>query len=379
MQIRMIAPHRPSLFAALFLAAAVAGCSHNSAAGDSDEAAHPSASTAATVTLVRVARADISRTINVTGSIAALPNQDVRVSSLVPGRVAVLKVAEGDHVAAGEIVAQLDARPIRDQLKQAEAGAAQAGANLENAKLARARNETLFERGIAARKDLEDARTQENVAHAALQQAEASLSIARGQLARTEIRSPLDGTVVKRFVSVGEQVDGTAAQPIIEVARLAEVELLAGLPGAVLGRFRAGQAISLTSAAVAEKELRGRVVAVSQAVDPASNAGLVRIRIPNPRGSLRLGMFLNAQATLETHAGATVVPPQAVYLDQQGQPHVYRVEGDASTSVPVQLGIETPELVEILSGVKPGDSVILTGGYGLAEKAKVRVQGEAKP
>lgn len=362
----------------LILAAGLSACSHESAGSAGDEG-KPASDAVVSVTLTRVARAEIRRTITVTGSIAALPNQDVRVSSLVAGRVAELKVAEGDHVRAGETIARLDDRPFRDQLKQAEAAAAQATANFENAKLSRARNETLFARGIAARKDLEDARTQESVAQAALQQAEATLSLAKLQLARTELRSPLDGTVVKRFVSVGEQVDGTAAQPVLEVAHLAEVELLANVPAAFLGRLHAGQNLSLSSDASGGADLSGRVVAVSQAVDPASNAGLVRIRIANPGGGLRLGMFLNAQATIETHKDAIVVPPQAVYLDQQGRPHVYRVEGDTATAVAVQVGIETPTQVELLSGVKSGDSIILNGGYGLGEKAKIRVQGEAKP
>ena len=194
-----------------------------------------------------------------------------------------------------------------------------------------------------------------------------------------EMHSPLDGTVVKRFVSVGEQVDGTAAQPVVEVAHLAEVELLANLPAPTLSRLHVGQVLSLIGDVPGTTDLQGRIVAISQAVDPVSNAGLVRIRIANPNGSLRLGMFVTAQAAIETHTGATVVPPQAVYLDEAGHRHVYRVEGDTATAVAVQIGIETPSQVELLSGAKPGDTVVLTGGYGLADKAKVRVQGEAKP
>src|SRR6266481_5844434 len=144
----------------LLFAGGIAGCSHQSA--ESAEGAGKSADTATPVALTRVTRADIHRTVTVTGSIAALPNQDVRVSSFVAGRIAELKVAEGDHVRSGQIVARLEDHTLRDQLKQAEAAVAQARANLENAKLSRTRNETLFQRGIAARKDLEDARTQES-------------------------------------------------------------------------------------------------------------------------------------------------------------------------------------------------------------------------
>jgi len=353
-------------------------CSHKAASDEDKGGGNPEA-IVAEVTLVRVTRADISQMLVLSGTIAALPNQDVRVSSLVPGRIAEMKVAEGDHVTSGQLVAKIDDRPLRDQLQQAEAAAAQARANLENARLARARNEDLFGRGIAARKEVEDTRTQEKVAEATLRQAEASLALARLQVSRTEVHSPLTGTVVKRFVSVGEQVDGSAAQPVLEVANLDQVELLANVPATYLGRMRAGQAISLTSAAFLGKVFAGRVVAVSPAVDPSTNQGLIRIRIGNAGGLLRLGMFLSAQVAVETHANALVVPPQAIYRDQQGQPHVYRVQGNEATSVAVQLGIESQDRVELLSGVLAGDTVILTGGYGLGEKTKVKPKGQLQP
>ena len=101
-----------------------------------------------------------------------------------------------------------------------------------------------------------------------------------------------------------------------------------------------------------------------------------RIRLANEAGSLALGTFLSARIPLETHADALVAPSQAVYRDQEGRPHVYRVEGDAATASPVVLGIETPDRDEILSGVREGDSIVWTGGYGLGEKSRIRV---AKP
>jgi len=355
------------------LPAALAGCGNKSGGGE--DAAGSNANAVAEVTLARVTRADISRLLTLTGAIMATPNHDVRVSAQVAGRVAELKVAEGDAVKAGEIVARIDDRPYRDQLHQAEAASAQAAASLENAKLTLARNQNLVDRGIAARKDLDDARTQSAVAQAAVQQADASLALARLQLQRTEVASPLDGVVVKRFASVGEQVDGTAAQPLVEVAELGEVELAGNAPAVDLSSLHAGENIAFTTEAFPGRKFTGRVVAISPAVDPMTNAGLVRVRIANPRGALRMGMFLSAQVALETHAKALVVPPAAIYKDEEGELHVYRVTGTDSVSVPVKVGIETPGMVELLSGVSEGDQVILTGGYGLPDKAKVTVKG----
>jgi len=348
-------------------------CSRNPSA-TSEGSAESQPEAVSEVTLTRVVRADVTALLSVSGTLAALPNQDVRVSSLVPGRVARMMVAEGDRIRAGQLLAKIEDRPFLDQIQQADATVAQAKANLENARLNRQRNESLFQRGIAARKDLESARTEESVNAAALRQAEAALALAHLQLARTEVRSPLEGIVVKRLVSVGEQVDGTAAQPIFEVANLSEVELFGNVPALYLDKIRVGQRLRISSDAFPGKEFAARVVAISPAVDPSSNIGLVRIRLSNGAGLLRLGMFLTAQVPLETHPQALVVPPQAVYRDQEGKPQVYRVQGENAEAVSVKLGLENQDRVELLAGVQAGDTLILTGGYGLGARSRIKVK-----
>jgi RND family efflux transporter MFP subunit len=350
------------------------GCSRARPTSADDESSDQSAAMVAEVTVTRVARADIHSTLSVSGTLAALPNHDVKVSSLVPGRVARMEVGEGDSVKLGDLLAKIEDRPFLDLIQQVEAGVAQAKASLENARLNRERNENLFGRGIAARRDLEDARTQAKVAEAAVRQTEATLALARLQLARTEVRAPLDGVVVKRLVSVGEQVDGTAAQPILEVAALGELELFGNVPALYLPHIHAGAQITARSEAFPDHDFQGRVVAVSPAVDASTNVGTVRIRFPNPGQSLKLGMFLTAQVALETHPQTLVVPPQAVYRDEKNQAVVYRLSGDTAEAVPVKLGLETSPQVELLSGVEEGETVILTGGYGLGERAKVRIK-----
>ena len=238
----------------------------------------------------------------------------------------------------------------------------------------RARNETLFERGIAARKDLEDARTLQTVAEAALRQADAAHALSRLQVSRTEIRSPLAGTVVKRLVSVGEQVDGNAAQPIFQVANLAQVELFGSVPATYLGRIHVGQSLPVATDAFPDTKFSGRVVAISPAVDPATNLGLVRIQIGNAAGRLRWGMFLLAQIPIETHSNALVVPRKAVYRDEKGAPQVFKVQGETAIATDVKLGLELRDRVELLSGVAAGDTLILEGGYGLGGKARIKVK-----
>ena len=362
---------------AVVIALALTGCS--SGGSSDDDTAAPAGSAVVQVTLTRVTRADISQMLTITGSVAAPPNRDVKVSALVSGRVTEVSVAEGDRVRAGEIVARIDDRQYQDQLRQAQAAADQADASLANAKLSLARNQDLVTRGIAARKDLEDATTEEAVSAAAAEQSDAALALAKQQVERAVVKSPISGLVAKRFVNVGEQVDGTAAQPIVEIADLAQAELQGNVPPKNLAALHVGQKLELSMPDFPGRTFAGQVIAISPAVDPSSGAGLVRIGISNSDGTLKLGMFLTAQVPVMTHAHALVVAPQAIYLDAQGAPRVFRVAGDTATAVPVKLGIETPDRDELLSGPSEGDSVILTGGYGLSDTEKVSVQGGGQP
>src|SRR6185436_314731 len=100
-------------------------------------------------------------------------------------------------------------------------------------------------------------------------------------------------------------------------ANLSEVELNAGAPPEDAGQLRAGQALNFATAAFPGKMFSGRVIAVSPSVDATSNSAQVRIRVSNGEGLLRLGMFLSAQIPIETHAKALVVPPQAIYRDEE--------------------------------------------------------------
>jgi RND family efflux transporter MFP subunit len=328
----------------------------------------------AEVTVVKVARGEIQQDVTLSGNVIALPNEDVKVSALVPGRITALNVAEGDHVTKGEVIATLDDSTYQQQLAQAQAALLQANANFKNAEQNLARNQTLFSRGIAARMDLENAQTQLTVAQATEQQDRAAEQLAQLQLERTKILSPLTGVVAKRFASVGEQVDGTAAQPIAEIADIAVVDLAGNLAATYLSRVHVGETLTVTSDAFPGRTFTGRVVAVAPAVDPSTNVGGVRIRIANPGDLLKLGMYLNAQIQIETHKNALIVPAEAIYRDESGKPIVYEVSGGVAKVADITPGIESNGKAEVLEGVKEGDTIILSGGYGLDDGTKVKIK-----
>jgi len=317
-----------------------------------------------------VARTTLTEELAVRGTVAAVPNEDVKVSALVAGRVNAVSVAEGDSVRQGQVIAELDRQPMDDQRRQAAAAAEQAKAQLENARLNLQRNQQMFERGIAAGKEVEDARAQMAAAQAAVDTASAALNTADRNVERAAVRSPIAGQVVKRMVSVGEQVDGTAAQPIVEIANLDRVELAANVPSEYLSRIKTGQAATLTSDAFPGRTFAGSVLAIAPAIDAATNAGLVRIRIANADRSLKVGMFAECRVALGDRPNVLTVPPSAIVKNDEGAA-VYVLSGDTAQRTAVKVGLEQPTAVEILSGVKEGDTVLTSSVYGLGEKAKV--------
>jgi len=324
-----------------------------------------------------VARKTLVEEVTVRGSVAAVRNEDVKVSALVAGRVNAVTVGEGDSVRQGQVIAELDRQPLEDQRRQAAASVEQARAQVENARLNLQRNQQLFERGIAAGKEVEDARAQMASAQAALEQATATLNTASRNIERAAIRSPISGQVVKRMVSVGEQVDGTAAQPIAEIANLDRVEVAANAVAGYLPRIKVGQPATVTSDALPDRTFSGSVLAIAPAVDATTNAGLVRVRIANAQRSLKVGMFVEAHIELAEHANALVVPPAAVVKRENGA-SVYVVTGDTAQRTDVKIGLEKPDAVEILSGVTEGQIVLTSSVYGLGEKAKLAKPGEAE-
>jgi membrane fusion protein, multidrug efflux system len=342
------------------------GCSR---AGGDEEGAAPGIPTI-TADVGKATRQDMVQMVTVRGTVAALPNEDVKVSALVPGRVMAMRVAEGDPVTAGQVVAEIDPQPLQDLNQQAAAALESAKAAADNARANLERTQRLFDKGIAAGKEVEDAKMQLATADAQVKQAQAGFDSAGRQVMRTRVASPITGIVVKRLVSVGEQVDGTAAQPILEVANVDRVEVGANVPAEHLGAVHVRQIVVVTSDAYPDRTFPGEVIAIAPAVDPTTNTALARIRVANPDRLLKVGMFAQARVTVEEHKNALVVPTGAI-VREGDETAVYVLSGDTAAKTAVKVGFETPESTEVLSGVTEGQSVLTSSVHGLGEKARL--------
>ena len=336
---------------AAFAVLALAGCNKQPSEDASGEEQTPA--TSVEVQTATVQQGLMRRITPVSGTLGALPDRDVKIAPMVPGRINEILVVEGDSVAKGELIAKLDDTTLQDQLEQAKAA-------LDNARSNEDRAARLFERGIASGKEKEDA-------HKEFITAQAAYNTALTQVQRAQIHSPIAGMVVKRFLSLGEQVDGTGNSPIVEVANFDPIILMANLPTSVLAAIHEGQHAEVHTDAFHDRSFSGTLVAVLPSVDPASGSATVRIEIPNGEHLLKGGMFAAAGILTDTHPDALYVPSAALVVTNN-DPKVFVVGKDSKAEErKVRIGWRDGDRVEIVQGLRTGEVVVTTGSYGLAD------------
>jgi RND family efflux transporter MFP subunit len=326
------------------------------------------------VSVARAERGDVSEVVEVAGELSALPGLDVKLGPLVPGRLGAVLVAEGDAVREGQLLARLESTPLRDAVAQAEAQLAQARAQAVNAQAKLSRAQRALDAGVAAAQEVEDDQLAVAQAQAAVKSAAAAVSTARNQLGRSELRAPFAGVVAHVFAAAGEPVD--ANKPVVEVARVEQVELRAPLAPLLAARVRAGQQAGLRVDALPQREFPARVIAVAPTVDPATGAALVRLRAENPQGALRLGSFAHARIVVEVRRGVLRVPEAALLADESGAA-VEVVDKDAARRVAVKVAARDGRWAGIEQGLDEGVQVIVQGNYALPDGTRVKPQEAA--
>lgn len=311
----------------------------------------------------KVAPRSIERSETLLGRVAAPPGGDLPVASQVPGRVAQVAVHEGDHVAAGTIVAVIDPSNSRDAFRQADAALLQARAAAANADATLERTRQLVARGIAAKQELDDATARADQAHAAVTSAVAASDLARLTLGRVQVRSHFDGVVTRVWRGIGALVDGTAATPIIELAATNLAEFDADATERQLMDIQVGQPARVTLA-TGDLPIDGTVRTRSSALDPATGLGFVRIAL-STRTDPTLGVFGTATVDVGKRDGAIVVPAAAMRgAVEDGAEVVVCKDGKAEVRT-VQVGWRDDRQVEITHGLAAGERVALDHVLGL--------------
>ena len=226
--------------------------------------------------------------------------------------------------------------------------------------------------------EIEAARQDVQAAQAGLDQAQSALAQVQELLGYTTIRSPVTGVVYERNVEPGEIASsGGGGKPLLRVADLSSLYLEATVPERLAHQVHADQRVKVSLQSLGGRSLEGRVQRLVPVADPTSRDFLVRVTIADPQVALRPGVFAQARILVRERRGVVVVPKEAL-VSRGGRLEVFLVQQGKAVERPVEVGVTDRTQAEILSGVKPGDSVVVVGAQALKNGDLVRV-GRGSP
>ena len=313
----------------------------------------------------------IREVIAATGLVTAAPGAELTVTAPEAARIAELPKAEGDHVRTGDLLVRFDIPSLTAGAATSRAGIEQAQARVENAKAAAARVQGLFERGVAARKEVEDAERELREANAALEQAQSASGAANALAGRTVVRAQFDGVVAKRFHNPGDIVEPGSSDPILRVIDPSHLEVTAAVAVGTLSRIAANAPARILTPG-GDESIDASVIARPVAVEPGSVTASVRLR-PSSVSKLTAGMSVEVEILGPEHAAVALVSPAAVIRDGEAT-IVMTVSADSKAHRnEVEVGVSSPDATEILKGIKAGDRVIVRGQNGLPDGAAVTI------
>jgi membrane fusion protein, multidrug efflux system len=311
------------------------------------------------------------------GTVEAL--RTASVGSQVGGVVTKISFREGDVVRAGQVLIQLDPRPFRAVLEQANAALARDRARAETARLDAERSKRLFEENVLSVAEWDQKRAEAEALAATVRADSATVATARLNLEYASIRAPISGRTGRLVVNAGDYVRAATSEPLVTIVEPHPIRVRFTIPERdvpLLQRhLRAGPRVEIRPGSAAPRG--GKLIFVDNAVDPVSGTLLLKGEFANVDGSLVPGQFVDVRLILYVAERAIVIPAQAVSTGQQGT-YVYIVGPDSTVAVrPVEIEHTQDELAVVRSGLEPGESVVTDGQLRLSPGARVVIRTSA--
>jgi len=299
------------------------------------------------------------------------PDREAVLRAQVSGSVLQTYADQGQAVNAGTVLARIDASGIQDAYNSARAGLVSARNAADVAKRDLARNEQLLTAGAIAERDIDQSRRASIAAQAALEDANSRLASAEKAYRSTTVTSPFNGIVSERPVSAGDVVQpGTALFTVVDPSSM---RLEASVPAEQLASIRIGVPVDFTVSGYPGRQFVGRITRINPTADPTTRQVRIYVSIPNEGRALVGGLFANGRMSTATKMGL-VVPQSAV--DVRGSiPSVVRVRQGKAELVPVKIGLtdKTSETIEVLSGIQPGDTLLMGAAMGITPGTPIKI------
>ncbi len=310
------------------------------AAAEDTVATAPTQAPVLRVEVERAAPRELVERLATTGTVRA--NEQVELVSEISGKIEEIFFEEGTRVAAGQVLLKID-----DEALQAERERIRF--RVELAERQEERQRELLEEGVISQDGYDLALNQLNVLRSELRVNEA-------RLLKTEIRAPFAGVIGLRYVSPGSYL--SPATRIATLQDLSSVKLDFSVPEKYSSRMRRGGEVTF-SVKGSEQEFRGQIYAIEPSVDPDTRSLLLRARCPNPERILVPGAFADVRLVVQRVEDALTVPAIAV-IPELGGKKVFVLEDGIAQPRQVTTGIRTDERVQVVSGLEPGEPVIVS-------------------
>jgi len=312
----------------------------------------------------------LSLTLPLSGSLAPLAQATVK--SKVSGVVLETTVREGMNVAAGQVIARLDAADQRARVAQQQAALDEAGARLALAKKNNANSQALLKQNYISQSSYDATQNSVELAQAAVDAARAQLQLARIALADATIRAPLAGAVSKRYVQAGDKV--APDSPVLGIVDLRDLMLEAQVPASDIPRVKAGQQVRFKVDGYGARAFEGKVARISPTTVDGSRSMIVYVSVDNADGALRGGMFAQGEITTETSAPHALVPLSAL-RKEGGRDVVFQVVAGKVVAQPVRLGLRNEDqgLAEVTDGLSEGALLVAAKLDGVKAGSRVKV------
>jgi RND family efflux transporter MFP subunit len=340
---------------------------------------------AISVEAIPVQNSTISEQVSAFGNIQT--EDLVEIVPQVSNRITEIHADLGDNVSQGQLLAEIYEAPFREAVQQAEAQVRQARATLDRDSTELGRQEQLFERDVISRAEYETARSTYLNSLAQYESAEATLAQSREDLENTDIVSPVYGVVLSRAVSEGDlAATGTT---LFEIANLTGFETRVFLPIQDWERVEIGQPVTMALSTAGDAIAEGVVSMKSPRLDPTTGLGEVVISLTNTSSSVYQGALVQARINLQTKENVVVIPrsalvekvetyiePETGTIELQRSYSAFVTQGDTSAvRRDLELGIEQGDRIEVITGLQPGDQLVVTGQQSLEDGSPIQIAG----
>lgn len=291
-----------------------------------------------------------------TGTASLEPEKEALILTKSSGTVINIFAEEGDVVKEGDLLAKIDDKEMKLTLKQAEINLKKMENDLE-------RTKKLYEKNFISEEQFEAVKFEYESQKNLYEQAKLNLE-------NTEITASISGTVTKRYLKKGNTA--SFSEPAYHIANMEKLHAVLHVPEGELSKLKPEQTARLTADALPNMDFYGDILRINPVIDPSTGTFKVTVQVKDPNNNLKPGMFSRISIVYDVHKQALLIPKDAV-ISEDRENLVFKAQDSVAVKLAVKTGYTNTDNIEILEGLKEGDTVITMGASALKDSSKIEI------